>query len=79
MSDTENKCFYVFYSKDLHKKKKIYKEGILLQTPNNVKLFDEDGQLVTSFKNKETIEVDEEYTANNTFVSNSFYYGSYDR
>ena len=46
------KCFHIFYSKDIHKKKKVYKEGVLLVGENTAKIFDEDGLLVISFKNK---------------------------
>lgn len=35
--------------------------------PNTAKLFDEDGRLVTSFKNKEEVVIDEEYTINNSY------------
>lgn len=47
-----DKCFHIFYTKDINKKKKVYKEGVLLVCGRTAKIFDEEGQLVISFKNK---------------------------
>lgn len=69
MSASVQECYHIFYSKDIKKKKKVFKEGVLLVSAHNGKLFDEDGLLVTSFKNKEKVEIDEEYVVNNSYLS----------
>ena len=48
-------CWKIFYSKDINKKKKTFSEGILVQSGNQAKIFDEDGRQVLAFKNTEEI------------------------
>jgi hypothetical protein len=77
MSEALPQCYHVFYTKDINKKKKVFKEGVLIVTANNGKLYDEDGLLVTGFKNKEKVEIDEEYVVNNSYLSTCTVLNSY--
>lgn len=66
---SERHCWKIFYSKDVNKKKKVYCEGVLVQLGSQVKIYDEEGKQLLSFKNSDPIQEEEEYTANRNYLS----------
>jgi len=52
---------------------------VLTVSGKTAKIYDEDGQLVCSFKNKEEVVVDEEYTVNNSYARKLYHTHSFNR